>query len=259
MTFIVAVVFAVIGIFFYTLHYEPKTVHRRVSLFQMMAQPLRDPNFRRFMLFAVYWNASVMLASPFVIPYFFEHLHMTFTQIAIWSAISSIFALFISPLWGKVADRVGHKTVLVITTFLAGSIHPLCWMLATPGHLFFIWVSGVVDAIAWGGANPAMFNLGVASTRKEDRMAYLAVLGTVTGLVGCLSGMLSAPMLKTLLPHQHTIWGFEWTGYHSLFAISALFRMQAWRLLTNVHEAHAWRARDVFRTAWDRSVGGLLK
>jgi len=41
----------------------------------------------------------------------------------------------------------------------------------------------------------------------------------------------------------------NWTGYHTLFAVSAVGRVFAWVLLRRVTEAHAWRTRDLLRTA----------
>ena len=40
-----------------------------------------------------------------------------------------------------------------------------------------------------------------------------------------------------------------WSGYHTLFAVSALGRIFAWLLLKPVAEAEAWRTRDLLRTA----------
>jgi MFS family permease len=254
---VIGVVCALIGIRLYLLHYEPVTPRAKMSLREIFVAPLRDGNFRRFLYFALYWNAAVMIAAPFVVPYFFKHLHLTFTQVAIWSAIASLSGLLMSPLWGRVADRVGHKTVLTITTFLAGSVHPLCWILATPGHMFFIYLSGVMDALSWGGIHGAMFNMTVATAPKKSRMAYVAVLGLWTGLAGCIMGTLSGPILNHLAPHTWDIGGFQWTGYHSLFVISGLLRMQAWHLLKGVNEPNAWRARDVIRAMWIRGVSYL--
>ena len=76
-------------------------------------------------------------------------------------------------------------------------------------------------------------------------------------LVGCVMGTLSGPLLNLLLPYGREIFGFQWTGYHSLFAISGLLRTQAWRLLKPVHEPAAWRTRDVFRAVWERGMNWL--
>lgn len=250
---LVAVIFALIGIRLYAFHDEPRLARPESSLFTTLKAPFYDLNFRRFLRFAVYWNASVMLAAPFVIPYFFQHLQMTYTQVAIWASIASVTTLFIGAWWGRVADRVGHKQVLKVTTFIAGSAHPACWMLATPGNLTFIWMSGVMDALSWGGINAAMFNLSVATAPRDKRIIYLAVIGAVTGGVGFLFGILSAWLLEFFSRHEGHLGTFHWTGYHSLFALAALFRMHAWILLDQVHEVRAVPARQILRWLWNRT------
>lgn len=250
----VAVLCALVGIRLYSFHYEPRVAKAGPSLWQTVKAPLVDRTFRPFLWFSAYWTVSVMLASPFVIPYFIRHLGMSFTQLAVWSAIASVATLFLSSLWGRLADRVGHKHVLKVTTFLAGSAHPACWMLATPGHLGFIWFSGIVEALSWGGINTAMFNLSVVTAPREKRMVYLAVAGAVTGIVGFCAGLLSGVLLEFLLKHEAWIGGFHWTGYHSLFTISAILRMQAWMLLGPVKEARAIPTRDILKWLWLRTT-----
>ncbi len=254
MVLLLAVVFALIGIRLYGFHYEPKMTRPESSLFRTLAEPFRDHNFRMFLRFAVYWNVAVMLAAPFVIPYFLQHLKMSFTQIAIWGAIASVSTLLIGTWWGRIADRVGHKQVLKVTTFIAGSFHPACWMLATPGHLTFIWISGLMEALSWGGINAAMFNLSVVTAPRAKRMMYLAVIGAVSGIAGFGAGLISGVLLDWLLVHDRMIGSFHWTGYHSLFAIAALLRMQAWWLLRPVREVRSVPTRALMRWLWNRSV-----
>lgn len=251
---VLAVLAAAIGIVLYLHHDEPRSEAASLSLRETILVPLRDANFRRFIAFSMYWQAAVMIASPFVIPYFLQHLHMSFTQIAVWMGIASLCGLVTGPMWGRIADHVGHRTVLTITMFIAGSIHPLCWMIATPGALLFIWISGVLDALSWGGINAAMFNLGIASTPPRHRMAYMAVLGMASGLTGCLAALASGPLLAFLLEHDFTAFGYHWTGYHSLFVIAILLRTQTWRLLRRVHEPHAWSTKDLLRDLWSRRM-----
>src|SRR5690606_3055187 len=81
---------ALVGVALLLLHHDPPTERRRLRLGQLLAQPFREPNFRRFLRFAVYWHLVVMLGAPFVVPYFLEELGMTFTQVAIWSSIAAV-------------------------------------------------------------------------------------------------------------------------------------------------------------------------
>ena len=251
---LIAVIFAMIGIRLYGFHYEPTLAKPEMSLIRSIIDPFRDRNFRNFLRFSVYWTASVMIAAPFVIPYFFTHLKMTFTQLAVWSAIASVATLFIGAWWGRVADRIGHKQVLKATTFLAGSVHPACWILATPGNLMFVWISGLMDALSWGGINAAMFNLSLSTAPKQKRLIYISIVGAVTGVVGFCSGIFSGYLLNWLIQHDTYFGSFHWTGYHSLFAISGVLRMQAWLLLGPVQEARAMHTREILRWVWMRTL-----
>lgn len=248
----VAVVSGAAGVALYLRHYDPPAVGARPvtpTLGAILTGPLRDTNFRAFLRFAVYWQFAVLLAAPFVFPYFLGELRMSFTQVAIWSAIAAISALFTTVLWGRGADRYGNKVVLAIGTFVAGLALPACWILAgLTGNLGFIWVSAVFDAVAWGAIGPAIFNLALVSAPRADRLAFIAMYSLASGLAGFLGGLLSGPLLDLLRPLEFGLFGAKWTAFHSLFVVSGLARSQAWRLLRPIREAEAWRTRDVLRT-----------
>ncbi len=243
----VGVACAVAGTVLYLFHFEPPATGSRLGFRETLSTPWQDANFRRFLVFTLYWHASVFLAAPFVFPYFLGQLGMTFTQVAIWSSIASSFALITTSQWGRVADRYGNKAVLAIGTFLTGSALPLCWILASWGGLGFIWTAAIFDALAWGAIGPAMFNLALASAPRANRVAFIAMFSLTAGLAGFLGGLLSGPLLAFLLPYSFDLGGFHWTGYHSLFVLSGLLRTQAWRLLKPIEETRAWRTRDVLR------------
>ena len=214
---------------------------------ESLSLPWRDANFRKFLVFGVYWQAAVLISAPFIMPYFLDYLGMTFTQIAVWSAVAATTALLTTSLWGRVADRYGNKAVLQIGTFLAGSVLPLTWLLATPNNLVPIYVGGVFDAVAWGAAGPATFNLALASAPKHDRLPYIAMFSLMTGVAGFVGGLLSGPLYTLFLVTEQSFGGYQWTAYHSLIVLSALLRMQAWRFVRPVQETRSWRARDVLR------------
>lgn len=254
----VSIVCAALGIWLYFLHYDPPTPRLQQSLRQVLQAPLQDENFRKLLRFAVYWQFVVLLAAPFVIPYFLDQLALTFTEVALWSAIAAVTAFATTILWGRVADRVGNKSVLAIGTFTAGLALPACWILAgLTGRTEFIWASAFFDALAWGGIGPALFNLALVTAPQATRMSYLAMFALVTGLAGFVGGVLSGPLLTLMQPISVDLFGGDWTGYHTLFAISGILRMQAWRLLRPVQETNAWRTRDVLRalrSGW-RGIG----
>ncbi len=244
----IGVVSALLGVLALLFHDEPAVIQSRPHFKEVFKTPWQDLNFRKFLLFGVYWQASVFIAAPFVFTYFLDRLKMSFTEIALWGIIASVTAFFTTTWWGHVADRYGNKAVLAIGMTVAGSAMPLSWMLASEGHLWPIWFSAFFDAVAWGAIGPAVFNLALASAPKENRTAFVAMYSFTTGAAGFVGGLLSGPLLILLSRLEPTFWGFTWTGFHSLFLLSGILRLQAWRFLRPVQETRAWRTRDVLRT-----------
>lgn len=242
-----AVVMGVIASVVLSFHAHPKSDREALKMRAAFAAPLQDRNFRRLLMFAGYWQFSVLLGGAFVIPYFLSHLRMSFTQIAVWEAISAFATLLIGPWWGRVADRVGHRPVLALTTFLAGTLLPLSWMLASPQHLWPIWLSAVLNALVWSAIGPGVFNLLFASVPPATRTSFVGVLVAVMGLAGFLGGVLAGPLLTFFGGLAFNVGSFAWTPYHWLFLLSAVLRAGAWRLLRRVHEEKAWRTRDFLR------------
>ncbi len=245
--FAVGIVCALIGILLFVWHFEPPLEQSKHKFSEIFSIPWQDANFRKFLRFATYWQASVLISAPFLIPYFLEHLKMTFTDVAIWSAIAAVTALFTTTFWGRIADRTGNKSILQITTFIAGSVMILSWILATPDNYAPIWFAAVLDAIVWGAIGPAMFNLALASAPAKERMVYMAMLSLLTGIAGFLGGLVASLLFPLLAFTEGYIFSYHWTAFQSIFVLSGILRMQAWLFIRPVQEGDAWRARDVLR------------
>lgn len=239
---------AAVGVFLYTLHYEPLVTGKQLGFRDTFTEPLRHANFRKFLIFAAFWQFAVMLAAPFVMAYFLDEQKLGFRNVAIWSVIIGITALFTTTLWGRLADRVGNKAVIAIGTFLAGAAMPACWiLLGLTGNIWFFWLSAIADAMAWGAIGPAVFNLALSSSPQTGRAAFIASYSLSAGLAGFIGGLLSAPFLNLFQYLTFSVGSLHWTAYHWLFMLSGAARASAWILLKPVQEENAWRTRDVLK------------
>lgn len=246
---VASVALALVGVALYLRQLDPPTEHVRLRWQDVVLLPLRDAGFRRFLRFALFWQFVVLLAAPFVFPYFLDELSLTFTQVAIWTSIAATTGLATTILWGRIADRAGNKGVLAIGTFIAGVALPSTWILAgLTGRVEWIWLSAVFDAVAWGAIGPAIFNLALVSAPQANRVAFIAMYSLGTGVAGFVGGALSGPLLVFLQRFETPAFGSTWSAYHWLFVISGVLRASAWLLLRSVPEAEAWRTRDLLRT-----------
>lgn len=172
--------------------FEPSTSFQPPGLsLSEFAQPLSDRKFRGYLGFVVLFLGAVSVGGPFVFPLFLDYAQMSFTQVGLWTMIAAACGLVLSPLWGRLADAIGHWQVLLFSSSIAALVLPPLWLAGGPGHLETIWVAAAADALAWGGIGTALTNVALQSSTPEKRNLYLAwywVAFAVGGILGSLLG-----------------------------------------------------------------------
>ncbi|RDI95285.1 MFS transporter [Meiothermus sp. QL-1] len=203
---LVAVLAGIAATFVLRMQHEPPAQNHPPSL-GAFVKPLADRRFRGYLGFVGLFLGAVSVGGPFVFPLFLEHARMSFTQLGLWTLIAAGCSLVLSPLWGRLADRIGHWQVLFLCSGIAAAVLPPLWLLGGPGRLETIWLAAVGDAFAWGGINTALTNVALQSAPPEKRNLYLAwywmayALGSILGsLLGGFLGSLQAQPSPYHLP-----------------------------------------------------------
>lgn len=203
------------------------------------AQPLSDRKFRGFLGFVALFLGAVSVGGPFVFPLFLEYAQMSFTQVGLWTMIAAACGLVLSPLWGRLADAIGHWQVLLFSSSIAALVLPPLWLAGGPGHLQTIWIAAVGDALAWGGIGTALTNVALQSSNPEKRNLYLAWYWVAFALGGILGSLLGGALGSL---HQHL--KLFPSAYHLPIVVSMLLRVGAvyylwWRIRRNRRQAVA--------------------
>ncbi len=234
----IAVVAGVSATFILRRQFEPPSVSTPPR-FREFIEPLSDRRFRGFLGFVVLFLGAVSVGGPFVFPLFLEHARMTFTQVGLWTVIAASCGLVLSPLWGRLADRIGHWQVLLFSSSVAALVLPPLWLAGGPGQLQTIWISAVCDALAWGGIGTALTNVALQSASPEKRNLYLAwywMAFAVGGILGSLLGGALGSLHKELKLFP--------SAYHLPILVSMGLRMVAvyylwWRIRRDKRRAVA--------------------
>lgn len=165
--------------------------------------------FGRFLLFFTLWGLGNGLSQPFWSPVELQVLKVSFSTLAVISAAGSLAGALTLPVWGRLADRIGDRTVLV-ATIAWGSFHPILWYFMTPERLWPLWVDAISSGIVWNGFELAATNLLLRlAPRGAGEIAY-GSLAAVRGIAGAISS-LAAGVLVSWLP-----------GWHGLSAMQVL-------------------------------------
>lgn len=197
---------------------------------------LGDKNFLTLLLFLGLWTFGLNLSAPFFNLYLLDSLQIDVQWVTVYSGlIHGAFFLTIM-LWGRLADRIGNRPVLIVSGTLM-AILPLLWLYAG-SYALSLWLLLPLLHIAQGSGFAAL-ELCLANiqmelappARQSGYFAIAAALMGVTGALGTTVGSLLAELPGFSLP--------------LLFACSALVRLLGLTPLLWVKEPRAQSVRSL--------------
>lgn len=223
--FIIAALFGAADIFCFIWVHDPPLVKsvEKLSIKNMLMVPLRNQNYRRFMLFSVVWAFGVGISSPFNSIYQLEQLKLTFFQISLATQFASniMTILFIRKI-GKLIDRFGMKPVQRLACLVVMSL-PLLWTLATPDTYYLAIVIGILQGLGNPSYDMTTLNLSIWLAPEKNRPVYLAFYALLLALFGTMLGnMVGGFMMETFRPLFPVtgipyLFGRSLSPYHLLF------------------------------------------
>ena len=219
-----------------------------------LVQPMRDGNYRRIIVFYLYWLFAVNLASPFFNAHLLKHMNWNFRSMALLGVISSVTTILLQSMWGRMVDRYGHKPVLMITAI--GIIHLPFYYAFCPWDLRWpIYLNAVFGGVFWAGFGLASFSQLIDVLPASRRTMYVAVLSALRGVTNFFATTLSGS-LADLFDGVHWQFGsLTIVNYQILFIITGLVRIPGLLLLTRIREPDALGTGTVIR----RMFGGFYR
>lgn len=187
----------------------------------------KDQNFVRFLLYFGLWMFAVNLSNPFFNFYLMSDLGLKVSWVTLYGSVAAGANLLMLLFWGKLADRIGNRSILVGIGVLV-ALTPLLWLLVG-GDTLSVWVwlplLHILSGGTWAALDLCNNNIQMEIAPKGSS-TYFAIAAAVSGLFGAL-GTTTGGFLAQV-PH--------WGGLPSLFALSAGLRLVALLPLILVRE-----------------------
>ncbi|MBF2026869.1 MAG: MFS transporter [Oscillatoriales cyanobacterium C42_A2020_001] len=212
---------------------------------------LKDSNFLFFLLYFGLWMFAVNLSAPFFNLYLLDSLHIDLRWVTIYNSLQAGANLVMLVLWGKLADRIGNRPLLLGIGVLV-AVTPLLW-LGTSGNDVSLWILFPALHLLAGGTWAAIdlcnnnLQLGVAPVRNQA--TYFAIAAAVSGVCGALGTTAGGFLVEYA----------NYGGIPGLFALSGVVRLGALLPLMLVHEQRGQSFRQMMRTLFPEQTAAIAK
>lgn len=190
-------------------------------------------DFKKFCYFAVFFNFSVMLASPFFAVFMLKNLNLSYSYFMLASGISTLARILSQHRIGVLCDKFGDRQIALISVFGTAFV-PFMFLFVTPQTLWLLIIAQIISGIVWAGADLTLFNLLLDLTKPEKRASQIAAYAMIVSIPN-----IAAPVIGGLIGDYAQIYVLQ--GIPLIFTISFLLRLFTAVPLYAIHEPRAQR------------------
>ena len=137
----------------------------------MFFLPMKDSNFRRFLLYNCWWMLAVGIGAPFWQPFMMQKLRMSLFEVQIYGSINIAASILVVRLWGRLIDAYGNRTAMRVIILLGG-LNPLVWLFVTPNNYPILYIEAITSGIMWAGAGLVATNFILSIAPNDRRQLY---------------------------------------------------------------------------------------
>ena len=213
----------------------------------ILSEPFRHREFRRYISFMCFWNFAAMTGAPFIVLYLLAEVGMDLYHVLLLSTISWAGGAMLSRTLGRWADSHGSQPVLVMCVALKSSLM-LALLLVPRSPTIAFWVLApifMLDAVLNAGILIANNGFMIKNSPTENRTMYIAATQAVAGIVGGITSILAGWLLHALAGRHWQVAGWEFGHFQVMFLSSIALRWVALGMMRYVHEPNARHTWDV--------------
>lgn len=193
----------------------------------------QDTNFLIFLTYLAVWNFSVNLSNPFFNLYLLEDLQLNVTLVTLYTSLSAAANLLMLVIWGRVADRLGNR-FLLLSVGLVVALTPVLWIgTGANGLSVWLWLPllHMLGGATWAAIDLCLNNLQIGIAPIYNQSGYFAIAAAIAGVCGALGTVAGG----------YTAEMAGYTGLLGLFMLSGLLRFAALIPLFFVEEGRSIR------------------
>jgi MFS family permease len=200
---------------------------------------LQDTNFLLFLLYFALWMFAVNLSAPFFNLYMLDNLNIDVSWVTLYNSLQAGANLLLLVLWGKLADRIGNRSILLAVGILV-AVTPLFW-LGTGANTLSIWLwlplLHILAGGTWAAIDLCNNNLQLGVAPVQNQATYFAIAAAITGVSGALGTTAGGFVAESI----------NYGSIPGVFALSGVMRLFVLLPLVFVHEQRRQSLRQMMQ------------
>jgi MFS family permease len=194
---------------------------------------------------------AVNLSAPFFNLYMLDDLAIDVSWVTVYNSLTAGANLLMLMVWGKLADRVGNR-FLLLTVGVLVAITPFFW-LGTGADTLSLWLwlplLHILSGGTWAAIDLCNNNIQLGIAPRQNQASYFAIAAAIAGVSGAL-GTTAGGLLV-----QYANYG----GLPGLFLLSAIVRVAALLPLIAVRETGGKSVKQALKSLFTKSDGEDLQ
>ena len=208
-------------------------------------QSLISNNFFRFLLYFGFWAFAINISNPFFNLYLLDNLNINVTWVTVYNSLSAGANLLMLVFWGRLADKIGNRPLLILLGIVAALI-PLLW-LGTGYNPLCLWVGlpllHLFSGGVWAAIDLCSNNIQMGIAPRQNQATFFAIASAVAGICGAFGATVGG-----FLAEQPILGGLP-----GLFVITSGLRLLALLPLLLVWEQRSHSLRAMLQGWWMQS------
>lgn len=218
----------------------------------ILVAPFQQREFRAFIGFMCFWHFAAMTGAPFISLFLLEYVGMDLFHVMLLWACSWIGGALTAGRMGWIADRFGHRPLLVLSiAFKSTLMLALILVPSNPQLTFWLLIPVfMLDALLNAGIAIAQHGFLLSYSPVGNRTMYIAAGTAIAGMVGGVTSIASGAALRALAGWDFSFLAVGVSHFHVLFSISVALRLLAAVFVLRVEEPEAASTREVVTHLW---------
>jgi MFS family permease len=168
-----------------------------------------DRKFRKAFTIQCLYTFAFYICTPFNASYQINDLALPYTFIMLVSFIANLYRIYITPKFGRLADKHGMAKLLRFTLFALG-LNFLTMAFTIPGNAYPLYIIGTIfGSTAWAFVGIGLFGVQLDFFKNEKRMVWLTITSSISGIFGFFVSIVGGILLDYLQKSQLHLFGIR--------------------------------------------------